>query len=349
MTDVILLDVGHGNCTIVRSAAETAVIDCPTGAMLLDTLDDLGVETVGTAIISHADKDHIAGILSLLTSDPVRVTRVFVNPDGQKSSKIWNDFRVAVADAEQRGTVQIVTSLSTSVPGTIAVGDAEIAVLSPGAALALTAVGGKVAEAGKPAGSGKTVTSNTLSAVLRIKSGTEGSMLLAADMDEISLDAAIASSIDLSADVLVFPHHGGLPGTSDPEKFTERLLGAVGPRSVIFSNGRGGHDTPRPEIVKTVRGRDCAVACTQLSTQCQAAQVDANSYLETLRASGRKRGACCAGSMTFGFSPALARIPGMEARHQAFIAEKVSSPMCRLGQPSHPSTTGQERSVIPSA
>lgn len=332
MTDVILLDVGHGNCTIVRSAAETAVIDSPTGAMLLDTLDDLGIAMVETAIISHADKDHIAGILSLLTSDPIRVARVFVNPDGQKNSKIWNDFRVAVADAEQRGTVQIVTSLSTSVPGIIVVGDAEIAVLSPSAALALTAVGGKVAEAGRPAGSGKTVTSNTLSAVLRIRSGPEGSMLLAADMDEISLDAAIASATDLSADVLVFPHHGGLPGTSDPEKLTKRLLAAVGPQSVIFSNGRGGHDTPRPEIVKTVRGRDCTIACTQLSARCQAAQVEADSHLETLRASGRKRGACCAGSMTFGFFPRMARIPGMEERHHPFGDHADVNPLVARSQ-----------------
>jgi len=284
MTNIILLDVGHGNCTIVCSAGETAVIDCPTGAMLLDTLDDLGVDTVATAIISHADKDHIAGILSLLTSDPVRVARVIVNPDGQKSSKIWKDFRVAVADAEQRGTLQITTSLSTSVPGTIAVGEAEITVLSPSAALALTAVGGKVAEGGNLLGSSRTVTSNTLSGVLRIKSGIEGSMLLAADMDDTSLDFAMASATDLSADILVFPHHGGLPETSDPAKFTQRLLAAVNPRSVIFSNGRGRYDTPRPEIVAAVRLCGCTIACTQLSTRCQIAQTDAEPYLETLRA-----------------------------------------------------------------
>lgn len=340
MNDVILLDVGHGNCTIVRSSAETAVIDCPTGAILLDTLDDLGVNRVEVAIVSHADKDHIAGILSLLTSDPVRVARVFVNPDGQKTSQIWNDFRVAVADAERRGTVEIVTSLSSSTPGTISVGDVEIAVLSPSAALALTGVGGKVPEAGKLTSSSKTVTSNTLSAVLRIKLGTEGSLLLAADMDEISLDAAMAAATDLRADVLVFPHHGGQPGTSDAEGFTERLLTAVEPRSVVFSNGRGGHDTPRPEIVKVVRAHNCTIACTQLSLQCQAAEVDADTYLESLRANGRKRGACCAGSITFAFSPKIARIPGMEERHQEFIAAKVSSPMCRQDQPSPRSSIG---------
>lgn len=323
MTSVILLDVGHGNCAIVRSAATTAVIDCPTGAMLVDTLDDLGVETVETAIISHADKDHIAGILSLLSSDPVRVERIFVNPDGQKNTKIWRDFRVAVADAEQRGTVEIMTSLSTTTPGSIAVGDAEIAVLSPSASLALTGVGGKTPD------TGKAVTANTLSGVLRIRCGDAGGILLAADMDEVSLDAALASNIDLVADVLVFPHHGGLPGSADPALFANRLIAAVEPRSVVFSNGRGGHDTPRPEIVKATLERGCAVACTQLSRQCHAAKLNSTAHLEPLRASGRERGACCGGSMTFELSPNVGRSPDLVERHQEFITEYVASPMCR--------------------
>ena len=297
--------------------------------MLLDTLDDLGIDKVETAIISHADKDHIAGILSLLSSEPVRVARVFVNPDGQKATRVWHDFRVAVADAELRGTVEVITSLSTTVPGTIAVGQAEIAVLSPSAALAITGVGGRVPTPGGTPTSGKTVTANTLSGVLRVRTEESGSMLLAADMDEVSLDAAMAANTDLSADVLVFPHHGGLPGNADPGAFAKRLIQAVKPKSVIFSNGRGGHDTPRPEIVKAACDHSCSVACTQLATQCHAASVRENGCLEDLRAHGRDRGACCAGSMTFALSPDAARIPGMAERHQEFITQEVASPMCR--------------------
>lgn len=330
MTEVILLDVGHGNCTIVRSDATTAVIDCPTGPMLLDTLDDLGIYKVETAIISHADKDHIAGILSLLSSDPVRVGRVFVNPDGQKTTKVWHDFRVAVADAELRGTVEVITSLSTTAPGTIVVGEAEITVLSPSAALAITGVGGKVPTPGGTPSSGKTVTANTLSGVLRVRTKDSGSMLLAADMDEVSLDNALAANTDLSADILVFPHHGGLPGSADPGAFASRLIEAVKPKSVIFSNGRGGHDTPRPEIVQAACDHGCSVACTQLAAQCQTSAVGDNGSLEDLRAHGRDRGACCAGSMTFALLADAARIPGMAERHQEFIAQKVASPMCRL-------------------
>src|SRR3546814_3209881 len=99
-------------------------------------------------------------------------------------------------------------------------------------------------------------------------------VLLAGDMDDSSLDQALAAGVDLSANVLVFRHHGGLPGGSDPAAFAMTLLDAVKPRSVIFSNGKGRHDNPRPEIIAPLREWGCTIACTQLSERCQAADVD---------------------------------------------------------------------------
>src|SRR3546814_6314692 len=107
MNKVGLLDVGHGNCSIVHYAEMTAVIDCPIGSLLLDTLHDMEITIVSAAFISHADKDHIAGILSLLTSDRVHVQRVYVNPDSQRRTRIWNDFRVAVAVRSEEHTSEL--------------------------------------------------------------------------------------------------------------------------------------------------------------------------------------------------------------------------------------------------
>jgi competence protein ComEC len=199
VSTVTLLDVGHGNCAIVRSGEATAVVDCPAGSILLDTLSDLGIKVVEVAIISHADKDHIAGILSLLTSTRVRVEKVYVNPDSQKRTKVWRDFRVAVADAERSGDFKVIPALSTVVPGVLTIGDATLRVLAPSNRLAFTAVGGETL-------SGKTVTSNSLSGVLRIDAGNKPGVLLAGDMDDIGLDDALEMGQDLSAEVLVFPH-----------------------------------------------------------------------------------------------------------------------------------------------
>jgi beta-lactamase superfamily II metal-dependent hydrolase len=334
MTTVTLLDVGHGNCTIVCAGTATVVIDSPTEGLLLHTLEDMKINRIAAAIISHADKDHIAGIIPLLTSNTVQVERVYVNPDGQKRTKIWHAFRVAVAEAELKGSCEVVTSLSTTTPGIIEVGEATITVVSPSAALALTGVGGETP-------GGQTVTANTLSGVLRVDSrGAGNGVLLAGDMDEISLDYAIAAGAKLSANVLVFPHHGGLPGSADPTAFAMKLLDAVKPQSVIFSNARGRYDNPRPEIVGPARERGCAIACTQLSERCHANTVDAADHLEPIRAHGKHAGACCAGSVTLTLGPTAVRVPGADERHQRFITDKVATPMCRA-MPSGEAADGQ--------
>src|SRR3546814_1061235 len=94
-----------------------------------------------------------------------------------------------------------------------------------------------------------------------------------------------------------------------PAAFGRKLLEAVKPRSVIFSNGKGRHDNPRPEIIAPVREWGCTIACTQLSERCQAAAVDNTGYLESVRAYGRRSGACCAGSVSLTIDPEACRIP----------------------------------------
>jgi len=265
-------------------------------------------------------------LTSLRPSKTVKVERIFVNPDGQKKTKIWTDFRVAVAAAEKAGNCQVVTGLWTTVPGTIKVGEADISVLSPSAAVALAGVGGKTT-------SGRSVTANTLSGVLRIAEKNGAGLLLAADMDEVSLDEAVEHGTSLAADVLVFPHRGGLPGSGNVNAFVTRLMEAVSPKTVVFSNGRGRHDNPRPEIVALVHATGCMIACTQLSTRCRAEVAHTRNHIEPIRANGSKSGASCGGSMTFSLGKEAKRTPDALSRHAGFITSEVSNPMCRGAEP----------------
>lgn len=323
MSEFIVLDVGHGNSALLRDKGVVAVIDAPTRAILLDTLDDLEIDLVHAAFISHADRDHIAGILALLTSDRVRVENVFVNPDAQKKSRVWRDFRAAVSVAERKGTCVVRTSLTSTEPGTVPIGDVKVTVVAPSAALALTGVGGKTTD-------GRPVTANSLSAVLRISQDSAGAALLAADIDDVGLDDAMTHGADLSADVLVFPHHGGLPG-GDISAFAGKLLGQVGPKTVIFSNGRSRHDNPRQEIVTAAVSAGCAVACTQLSERCSAGAIEGGTaHLERIRAAGREFDSSCAGSMTIVLEGGAHRHLDAAEGHAAFIAANVPTPMCRV-------------------
>jgi beta-lactamase superfamily II metal-dependent hydrolase len=321
MSEFIILDVGHGNCAILRDSGVAVVVDAPTGGLLLDTLDDLGIDTVHSAFISHADKDHIAGILSLLTSERIKVERIFVNPDAAKRTVIWRDFLAAVSVAHRSGTCVVKTSVSSTEPGTVKVGNVSIDVVAPSPSLALAGAGGETSD-------GRKITSNTLSAVLRVSENGAEAVLLAGDLDEIGLDDATAHGADLSASLLVFPHHGGLPG-GDPKAFAMKLIGCVRPDSVIFSNGRYRHDNPRQEIVSATVSVGCSVACTQLSDRCNPGPIEGErSDLENVRAIGRP-GKCCGGSMTIDLAAGARRPDEATKRHAEFISESVATPMCR--------------------
>ena len=52
MSEAIIYDVGHGNCTMVHSNGEYAIVDAPIGALLMNTLQDLGISKVVAAFVS---------------------------------------------------------------------------------------------------------------------------------------------------------------------------------------------------------------------------------------------------------------------------------------------------------
>ncbi len=321
MTEMTVLDVGHGNSAILRSAGQVAVVDAPTRSLLLDTLRDMAIETVDVAFISHADKDHLAGIVGLLTSKTVRVNTLYLNVDANRRSRLWRDLLAAVAVAQAQGSCKVVTSLSSTTPGRVDVGDARIHVVAPSASLTLTGVGGRTQD-------DQLVTANSLSAVLRVEHQDERSgVLLAGDMDEIGLKDAVASNADVRARVLVFPHHGGSPD-GDTSKFARAILDAVQPSTVIFSNGRNRHENPQPGIVEATLAAKCAIACTQMAKNCSAKSVPGD-HLEEVRAHGRKENLCCAGSITFTLNGGAHRQSSHGARFDAFVESAVSTPMCR--------------------
>ncbi len=323
MSDIVLFDVAHGNCSLVRSQGSYSVIDAPLGAMLLNTLEDMGISCVDVAFISHADKDHIAGIIGLLTSTTIQLKKLYLNPDSQKKTGIWRALLAAVSVAEREGNCEVVSTLTTTTPGTVTVGDVAVHVEAPSTSFALAGSGGTDAQ-------GRHITSNSISALLRLKHADRPGLLLAGDIDEVGLDDALRHDRDLTAQTLVFPHHGGLPTSSDAGAFVERILGAVNPSLVIFSNGREKHDNPQPEIVSQVVRIGCKVACTQLAKSCSKSPILDGGHLEPHRAHGRPTGVSCAGSITIDLADHGRRPAAIERAHQKFINDAVETPMCRV-------------------
>jgi competence protein ComEC len=324
MSDVLILDVAHGNCAVVQNAGAVAVIDAPVGSMILDTLEELGVSHVEHAIISHSDADHLCGMLALLTSTRVTVANLYVNPDADKESAAWKDLKAAVRVASRDKTTRTIPSLNVSIPGTLNVGDISLTVVSPSEALALSGVGGRSPD-------GKPTNANTLSAVIKVERAPNVGVLLAGDLDATGFEDVVASGAKLAASALVYPHHGGLPGSGNPTDFVQGLLDLVRPAKVYFSNGRNKHANPRSEIVGAILDRGCGLACTQLARSCGDPMTA--SHLEKWPAAGRDKQHSCAGTISLTLEETGAvRDPAMEAGFREFVTTHVPSAMCARKQ-----------------
>lgn len=316
-----IVDVGHGNATVIEDADHVAVIDGGRGDTLVHFLDHRGIADIDTVIVSHVDADHFGGV-SILLSDPrFRVDRVYVNQD-PRDTDLWLDFVSVMRDARKRGTT-FHLELTCVNPGNVIVGATHLEVLAPSQELVY-----RTPQAGTF--QGRRVSANTMSAVVRVSGGQAPKVLLPGDIDQVGLDELLRGCDDLTADILVFPHHGGRPGNSDPTAFTASLAKAVDPKLVVFSISRGRQQSPRSDVVAAVLNNvdQVHVACTQLSRQCATDVPTVRSNLHMGIARGASQNSCCAGTLSISLDKSNAYSPSLSA-HSGFIDEHAPFALCR--------------------
>lgn len=131
LPELIILDVGHGNCAVIRDTEDVIVIDCSHGVTLIETLEYQSIREISHILISHADEDHISGIINLLLNEEIIIHNVHLNPDSLKKTQIWQDLRIALKDARQRFKTEVSTELTITNTGKLNLGSVEIEVLAP--------------------------------------------------------------------------------------------------------------------------------------------------------------------------------------------------------------------------
>jgi beta-lactamase superfamily II metal-dependent hydrolase len=323
-----ILDVGHGNSAILKGDEGVLIIDAgPGGGDLLQYLFDEGICRVDCLVISHADDDHLRGLLALLEDPSIEIGEVRVNPDAARLTELWQDISWSLAALDREKRTQLITACVDGDVLPSIEASVEICALAPVKELALHGPGWT-----DP--SNRTANSNSCSVVLRVTFDGEHVALIPGDLDLMGLDYTIGAHEELNASVLVFPHHGGNTDSKANRdanvQFTNRLLEIVQPQAVIFSIGRGRHGTPRPEIVAAVRafGADIRIACTQMSEHCrQDSTVQSlDSHLLDIQARGRTTNSCCAGSLRLDLGGNLA--PGEET-YEAFKLVEAPTALCR--------------------
>jgi len=216
---------------------------------------------VDAMLLSHADRDHIGGAVTLLLNTEVRVGCVYINPDPTKDTEVFKQLCFALCDAENRSGTRLEPSLTTNTK--ISRKGVQIEVLFPPATTAIRGVSGRDL-------SGKPITSNSLSAAIRATGAAGVSILLGGDIETDCLDEWKSKAVVPSARALVFPHHGGLPGNNADEieaaLFADELTKLVMPDVVVFSIHREKFGLPRDEIIAAISkvSKKVRFVCTQL-------------------------------------------------------------------------------------
>jgi len=321
---IAILDIGHGNCTVLKDKESISIIDVGArGSGLLEFLTSENIKEIERIFVSHSDQDHIGGLISLLSSDCVKIKEIIVNPDATKKSELWNDLTYELSQQNEKGKIYFHVGISRN-NEVINCGEIEILITGPTPFVAAKGVGGRYKK-------DRIINSNSSSASFHLCWKGKRLVYLAGDIDEIGLEDLIDHEANLNAEILVFPHHGGKSGSYDIEKFTKTLCERVTPSTVIFSIGRNKFDNPRPEIIALVRKliKDVRISCTQLSTHCLKDVIEKNTpkHLVSFFSKGHSQNHCCGGTFIINLEEGIKVFPEYDP-HKEFIKKVIPKSLC---------------------
>ncbi|MEM0915309.1 MAG: ComEC/Rec2 family competence protein, partial [Planctomycetota bacterium] len=219
------LSVGEGSCVVVQpgGGVRAWVVDCGARGdwdvgerRVAPALRRIGVRSIGTLVITHADIDHYNGVLDL--ADAVPIGRVLTSP------------QVLAAAARDRAKGRD-TSLRALVDGLVERGVA-IEAVSRAWSQTLDAERGVAVTCLWPPADAAFERDNDASLVLRFEIAGRR-VLLNGDIQDAAIEAMLAMGIDVSAEIADLPHHGAMADASAALLHATRpgvLLQSCGPR-----------------------------------------------------------------------------------------------------------------------
>lgn len=327
MSDTVLhvLDVGHGNSAVLVDGQSVTVFDAGPRTTLLEFLVSEQITSIDTVLISHADKDHIEGLISLLESGIVNIGRVRLNSDLIKKTDLWHSLAYLLEQKDTNGELDFDVSLTTKQTNLFNTANVEIEVLAPSLGMAATGPGSK--RKGK-----RILTSNSISAVFRLCYRGDPQVILLGDITLDAYRSLLKTTPDPNASIMVFPHHGGQSESDDPVEFATLLCNTIKPNTVLFSIGRGQFKTPIEDITKAIRAvlPNVRLSCTQLSENCAShPPATEPTHLTPTFAAGKAKRCCCAGTITVSFGDSPVELLPIVNAHDEFIKQHAPSALCK--------------------
>ena len=282
MPNFYVLDVGHGNCSVLVDTKGVIVVDSGPKTSLIDFLESKNISKIDVLLLSHADRDHIGGAMALLLSDRIQIQSVYLNSDSTKSSESWNDLLYALSNSHISGDIHFEPALSTHLNGKLDQGEIVVEILAPNPYLAARSPGATDRD-------GRKLTTNSISAVVRLLLKDKPIVLLPGDIDNVGLENLLEYHPDISAWLLVFPHHGGRPGAGDVQEFTSKLCEQVKPDYIVFSVGENSKKFPNMDVVNCID--------KSLGGVCMITTRSSENFIEYLNTSKNKSHKDCVGNI----------------------------------------------------
>lgn len=322
MTYLAILDVGHGNSTVIRDGDEVVVVDCGhKSSGLIDFLEKENITKISKVIISHADSDHVGGLIGLVAKGVFEIKEIYFNVDATKNGKLWDDFAYLVNDLHESGVTTVNTGIYSEKE--FLCGRILIHTIGPSMYLTTKGVGGVDSQK-------RVITSNSLSAFFKISWNNNPILFLAGDTDSIGVESVSTKYSIFKSNILVFPHHGGRAGDGDIEVFAKKLISLVDPNKVIFSIGRNKFSNPRPEVVKAIKEvkPEINIACTQLSKNCiEKIKVFSPSHISDFFSKGKDKSFCCSGTYVIKLGGSVLHEPD-DASYNSFKQAATTNALC---------------------
>jgi competence protein ComEC len=231
---ITFIDVGQGDATLIRDGAGFDILidggRKSAAEKVIEHLQAVGVDDLEIVIATHADRDHIGGLIELLGSGQVLVESVYYN--GYPGDTLtWGEFTTAVGAA----------GLSLNIlqyPQSLSWGNFSVQVLNPLPALV------------DPA-------QNQVSIVLMIDYA-QLAVFFPADIDASIEDLLPTRTTSLAADLLKVAHHGSQYSSSPA------FLQAVQPAEAIISVGANSYGHPAPDTLERLAAGEIRVWRTDL-------------------------------------------------------------------------------------
>lgn len=227
------IDVGQGDCTLIRSGDTNIMIDAGTwesGSVICEYLSNLGIDYLDCFIGSHPHEDHLGGAAAVLSA--MDVGAVYLNGE-TSSSYFFERFADTLLEED-------ITPLIPDIGFIYDVGPFKLEFLSPERDFGDT---------------------NDNSLVLTVKYG-DVKVLFTGDAERSVEAELIKNGRNISADILKVGHHGSRYASS--AEFLNRVYPSV---AVIQSGSGNSYGHPHDEAIERIEACGAEILrCDNLGT-----------------------------------------------------------------------------------